>query len=209
MALLSGDVWVPSPALSAIDDGLGDADDVLADAGLARGDDERHAAIERVDDGSAVGDDAVRDLSADRAFDVLLADAIARVGPVEQQLDLVLGVAELVGQRQELAHVLDVGDLEGQHGEDHVGLIEKRERHVLEQRRRVDDHEVVRRRAAAATIVDRWSGVTSSAISGLGGAIRTRTPVECSTSVDSSVLEVAAAPSRARRRRSTGSWGSG
>jgi hypothetical protein len=53
-------------------DGLGQPHDVLTDAAWRlREYDERDAAIERVDDGAAVGHDGVIDLAADRALDVL------------------------------------------------------------------------------------------------------------------------------------------
>ena len=52
-------------------------------------------------------------------------------------------VSELLGDLQEEAHVLDAGDLETEHRQDHVGDVEDRQRRVVEERGAVHDDEVV------------------------------------------------------------------
>ena len=94
------------------DDGAGQAEDVLGHLGLPIGQEERHAAVERVDHAPAVADDRVVHLTPDRVLDVRDADAERRIGPVEDQSDLAALVAELLGDLEEEAHVLDARDLE-------------------------------------------------------------------------------------------------
>ena len=87
---------------------------------------ERYAPVQGVDHAPAVADDGVVDLPADRVLDVRDADAERRVGAVEDEPDLALLVAELFGDLEEQAHVLDARDLEAEHRQDHVGRVEDR-----------------------------------------------------------------------------------
>ena len=142
--------WVDLPAVVGgarsrplADDRPGEAQDVLGDLGLPVGQEERYATVECVDHAPAVADDRLVHLAADRVLDVRDADAERRVGPVEDEPDLAALVAELVGDLEEEAHVLDARDLEAEHREDDVGRVEDRQRRVVEEGRAVDDDEVV------------------------------------------------------------------
>src|SRR5688500_4729513 len=84
-------------------DRRGEASDVLGHLCLAIADEERYAAIECVDNASAVADDRVVHLSADRVLDVRDADAKGRIGAVEDQADLLGPVAQLLADLQEEA----------------------------------------------------------------------------------------------------------
>ena len=74
-----------------------------------------------------------------------IADAVGGVRAIEHQAELLAAVSQLVGDLQEQADVLDVGDLEGQQAQDQVGHVQQRQGRVLEHRPAVDDDQVVRR----------------------------------------------------------------
>ena len=77
-------------------------------------------------------------------LDVRDADAQRRVGAIEDKADLPALVAKLLCDLQEEAHILDTRDFETEHRKDHIGGIQDRERRVVEERRAVDDHQVMR-----------------------------------------------------------------
>src|ERR687895_1952504 len=72
-----------------------EVDDVLADLRLAVAPDEGHTTVERVHDRATVAHDGVVDLATDGVLDILDPDAVGRVGPVQDEPDLLVGVTEL------------------------------------------------------------------------------------------------------------------
>src|SRR3990172_8300030 len=123
--------------------GGGESQDVLRDLGLAVGQEERDATIERVDHAPTVAHDRVIHLPADRVLHIRDPDAEGRIRPVEHEPDLARRVAQLLCNLQEEAHVLDARDLEAQQGQDLVRRVEDPEGGVVERRGAVDDDEVV------------------------------------------------------------------
>ena len=121
----------------------GQTKDVLGDLRLPIGEEERYATVQGVDHASTVAHDRLVDLAADRVLDVRDADAERRIGAVEDEADLALLVAELFGDLQEEAHVLDARDFETEHRQDHIGGVEDGQRRVVEVGGAVDDDEVV------------------------------------------------------------------
>src|SRR4051812_39358739 len=79
------------------DHGPSQAKDVLGDLRLPIGEEERYATIEGVYNTSTVADDGFVDLPADGMLDVCDADPERRVGSVQDEADLALLVAELLG----------------------------------------------------------------------------------------------------------------
>src|SRR4051794_38752333 len=126
------------------DDRLGQPQDVLGHLGLAIGQEERHAPVERVDHAAAVRHDRVIDPATDGMFHVGDADAKRGIRAIEHEPHLVGPVAQLLRHLEEEADVLDGRDLEGQHRQDGVRHVEDRQRRVVERRHAVDDHEIVR-----------------------------------------------------------------
>src|SRR2546428_33849 len=98
-----------------------EGEDVLCDLALAVADDEGHAAVHGQDERAAGGDDRVRDLAPEARLDIGRLDAARAVVAVGHELQLVVVVAELLGDLHEDADVLEARDLEGHEGEDHAG----------------------------------------------------------------------------------------
>ena len=76
-----------APEMLADDRGR-QAEDVLRDLRLPVGEEERDAAVERVDHAPSIADDRVVDLPADRVLDVRDPDAERRIRAVEDEPDL-------------------------------------------------------------------------------------------------------------------------
>src|SRR5215207_7559022 len=88
------------------DHGLCKAEDVLRHLRVLVAQVERYAPVQGVDHAPPVARDRVVHLAPDRLLDVRDADAEGRIAPVEDEPDLALLVAELVGHLEEQAHVL-------------------------------------------------------------------------------------------------------
>src|SRR5215212_5314149 len=123
-------------------DGCGEACDVLRHLGLPVAEEERNAAVQRVDHAAAVAHDRVIDLPSDGVLDVCDADAEGRVRAVQHEPDLLRAVAELLADLEEQAHVLHARDFEREEREDQIGFVEDGERRVVEARWAVHDDQV-------------------------------------------------------------------
>ena len=91
-----------------------------AHRGVRAGDDERHALVVRLDDESPVGDDLEVRPAAERSRQLVPVDAAARVGPVDQVVDLLGRVAD---RGEDLGHgdrVVDRRRVVGDDREDDV-----------------------------------------------------------------------------------------
>src|SRR6478752_2012572 len=114
----------------------------LDDAGARVGESDRHAAVDRHRD-VALARHLELHLHVEGSLHLARPQADLRAGAVQEQVAPLLGVVEKVERLKRELDVLDRRHVERRDEQELVGAIERREHRAVEERRRVDDDDVV------------------------------------------------------------------
>src|SRR6185312_15345924 len=124
------------------DELVGDVAHRLDHARARVGQRDRHSAVDRGRD-VLVGRELEGHLQVERPLDLVLLQADLGAGLVQKQVTAVLRVVQQVERLQGELHVLDGGNVHRGDQQELVGTVERREHRPVEERRRVDDDDVV------------------------------------------------------------------